>query len=68
MVHIPPEIWSQITKYIPPHDLVNLISLNSSLFEAAMDERYRRVNLCVDRHWQDGWSGTSAMKNIERIR
>lgn len=66
MVYLPPEIWLYIAKYIPPHELMNMIDLNSTLLGAAMNERYGRVNLCIDLQ-RDEWSGRSTMKNIERI-
>lgn len=69
MVDIPPEIWLNIAKYIPPRDLLNLISVNSVLLDIAMDERYKRVNLCIDLYsLRREWSGRSTIRNIERIK
>lgn len=69
MVDIPPEIWLNIPNYIPPHELLNLISINSFRLDAALNERYKRVNLCIDLHaLRREWSGRSTLRNIERIR
>jgi len=42
---IPCEIWILIAQFIPDHVLWDLRSLNSAFFQAAMDSRYREIDL-----------------------
>lgn len=44
MTTIPHEIWLHIAQFIPVRVLLNLISLNSTFFELAMDYRYRQMS------------------------
>lgn len=60
MLDFPPEIWLQIANYIPPSSLQSMRTLNHALYEAAMDERYRRVFLSS--HDED------AIRKLEHIR
>uniref|UniRef100_A0A8H7Y2P2 F-box domain-containing protein n=1 Tax=Psilocybe cubensis TaxID=181762 RepID=A0A8H7Y2P2_PSICU len=42
MPDIPYEIWVQITQYLSPEEVKRLYPVNRSLFNIAMDERYKR--------------------------
>ncbi|KAF9485576.1 hypothetical protein BDN70DRAFT_988777 [Pholiota conissans] len=44
MCPIPHEIWLHIAQFIPVRVLLNLISVNSTFFELAMDYRYRQMS------------------------
>lgn len=40
---LPREIWQQIVQYIPKDEVFNLISLNRSVLNIVLDERYKEV-------------------------
>ena len=44
-VHIPNEIWIHILSFLPKSFRRELISVNSALFDIAMNERYREVDI-----------------------
>ena len=50
MIPIPHEVWLQIAKHVPPDHLRNLLSVNSALFDEAMNIRYGRVHVANDPH------------------
>lgn len=41
---LPYDIWLHITRFIPALHLGQLYSLNSALFNIAMDQRYRQIS------------------------
>lgn len=43
MVELPYELWLQITQYLPGHAVTSLMSVNRSLYNIALDERYKVV-------------------------
>jgi hypothetical protein len=43
--HIPDDVWLHIAEFIPQQHLQHLFSVNRSFFQAAMNARYRTVNL-----------------------
>lgn len=41
---LPYDIWLHITRFIPPLEIGQLYAVNSSLFNIAMDQRYRQIS------------------------
>jgi hypothetical protein len=41
---LPPNIWIHVASFLPGLVLCELISLNSTFFEIAMDNRYRQMS------------------------
>ena len=59
MIPIPRELWFQIAKHVPPDRLKDLFSVNSALFNEAMNERYREIRI-------DNYNTT--VKSIQRLQ
>lgn len=39
--HVPYDVWRHIASFLPPVEVEQLYTLNRSLFNIAMDERYK---------------------------
>ena len=57
---LPPDIWLNIASFLPALVLCELISLNSTFFEIAMDYRYRQLSFA--------YFDNRMLRSISRLR
>jgi len=50
MTELPYDIWMLILEYLPAHQVRRLYSVNKTLFDIALDLRYKHVSLGVLPH------------------
>jgi len=43
MIDLPYDVWHHITSYLPQSQVMKLLSVNQTLFNIALNERYRNV-------------------------
>lgn len=57
MVDLPYDLWYQIAQFIPRRELRNLYSVNRTLYDIAMDERYKLINVYrhTDKNYDAGF-------------
>jgi len=60
MPNLPHDVWLHIAHFIPPSALPDLISLNSTFFDLAMDCRYRQMTFA--------YLSDKMLRNLTRLK